>query len=43
VDAAQARLFNAIRERYTEEQLWGDKIRRTATWCVHWGRMIWRR
>ncbi|KAF5832584.1 Mdm33 family-domain-containing protein [Dunaliella salina] len=38
VDAAQVHLFKAIRERYTEEQLWGDKIRRTATWWT-WGLM----
>ncbi|KAI8463011.1 MAG: Mdm33 family-domain-containing protein [Monoraphidium minutum] len=32
VEAAQADLMQKIRERYTQEQLWSDKIRRAATW-----------
>ncbi|KIZ04598.1 putative Sensitive to high expression protein 9 like protein [Monoraphidium neglectum] len=32
VELAQADLMHRIRERYTQEQLWGDKIRRAATW-----------
>jgi len=38
VEAAQADLMVRIRERYTQEQLWSDKIRRAATWWT-WGLM----
>lgn len=31
VDQAHQHLINAMRERYQEEQLWSDKIRRTST------------
>lgn len=31
VDQAHQDLINAMRERYQEEQLWSDKIRRTST------------
>ena len=32
VENARSDLMQAIRERYTEEQLWSDKIRRASTW-----------
>lgn len=32
VEEAQVELMNLIRERYIEEQLWSDKIRRASTW-----------
>jgi sensitive to high expression protein 9 len=32
VEGAQVALMQAIRERYTEEQMWAEKIRRAATW-----------
>lgn len=38
VEMAQAELMQKIRERYTQEQLWSDKIRRAATWWT-WGLM----
>ncbi len=34
VERAQEEYMQAMRERYTAEQLWGDKIRRAATWYV---------
>lgn len=38
VEAQQAALMHAIRERYNGEQAWGDKIRRSSTWWgVGWG------
>lgn len=37
-ESAQAALTNCIRERYNEEQLWSDKIRRASTWWT-WGLM----
>ena len=32
MEVARSDLMRAIRERYTEEQLWSDKIRRASTW-----------
>ncbi|KAJ9530953.1 hypothetical protein QJQ45_028769 [Haematococcus lacustris] len=39
VEEAQVAVMQAIRERYTEEQLWGDKIRRASTWWT-WSLMV---
>ena len=32
LDAARSALLAAIRERYGQEQAWGDKVRRASTW-----------
>ena len=34
LDSARTALTAAIRERYSQEQAWGDKIRRASTWWV---------
>jgi hypothetical protein len=41
VEGAQVALMQAIRERYTEEQMWAEKIRRAATWWVSIALQCW--